>query len=134
VLLDGKNAVVYGAGGPIGSAVALGFEREGAIVHLAGRRAEPLDTLAAQIGASGGSATIATLDALDEHAVDEHAAGIVASAGSLDISLNVISHGEVFGTPLVEMALEDYERPIRTATPRARCKKCKVCCDGKALV
>jgi 3-oxoacyl-[acyl-carrier protein] reductase len=28
----------------------------------------------------------------------------------------VISHGELFGTPLAEMTLEDYERPIRTAT------------------
>lgn len=57
-----------------------------------------------------------TLDALDEEAVDLHAAKVVASAGSIDISLNAISHGEVFGTPLAEMTLDDYERPIRTAT------------------
>src|SRR6266540_3688183 len=97
MLLEGKNAVIYGAGGAIGGAVVRAFAREGASLHLAGRRAEPLD-------------------ALDERAVDEHAAGVVASAGSIDISLNVISHGEVFGTPLAEMTLDDYERPIRTAT------------------
>ena len=116
MLLEGKNAVIYGAGGAIGGAVARAFAREGASLHLVGRRVEPLDLLATEIGKRGGAATIATLDALDEHAVDSHAAGVVASAGSLDISLNVISHGEVFGTPLAEMALADYERPIRTAT------------------
>jgi 3-oxoacyl-[acyl-carrier protein] reductase len=116
VLLEGKNAVIYGAGGSIGGAVARAFAREGATVHLAGRRPEPLETVADQIRGDGGAATTATLDALDERAVDDHAAGLVASAGSLDISLNVISHGELFGTPLAGMSLEDYERPIRTAT------------------
>jgi 3-oxoacyl-[acyl-carrier protein] reductase len=116
VLLQGNNAVIYGAGGPIGGAVARGFAREGASVHLTGRRAEPLERLAAEVRGNGAAATTATLDALDEQAVDDHADGLVASAGSLDISLNVISHGEQFGTPLAEMALEDYERPIRTAT------------------
>ncbi len=112
MLLQGKNAVIYGAGGSIGGAVARAFAREGATVHLAGRRAEPLERLAAEIRDRGGAATTATLDALDEHAVDDHAASLVASAGSLDIS--VISHGELFGAPLAEIALEDYERPIRT--------------------
>ena len=116
MLLEGKNAVVYGAGGAIGGAVALAFAREGASLHLAGRRVEPLDALATEIGNQGGAATTATLDALDEHAVDSHAADVIANAGSIDISLNVISHGELFGTPLAEMTLEDYERPIRTAT------------------
>jgi NAD(P)-dependent dehydrogenase (short-subunit alcohol dehydrogenase family) len=114
MLLEGKNAVIYGAGGAIGGAVARAFAREGASLHLAGRRAEPLDALAAEIHA--GTVTTVTLDALDEEAVDRHAAKVVASAGSIDISLNAISHGEVFGTPLAEMTLDDYERPIRTAT------------------
>lgn len=116
MLLEGGNAVIYGAGGAIGGAVARAFAREGASLHLAGRRAEPLDALAAEIRGHGGAVTTASVDALDERAVDEHAAGVVASAGSIDISLNVISHGEVFGTPLAEMTLDDYERPIRSAT------------------
>jgi 3-oxoacyl-[acyl-carrier protein] reductase len=116
VLLDEKNAVIYGAGGAIGGAVARAFACEGATVHLVGRRAEPLDTLAADIRHAGGTASTATLDALDEHAVDSHAGELIARSGSLDISLNVISHREVFGTPLAEMTLADYERPIRTAT------------------
>ncbi len=116
MLLEGKNAVIYGAGGSIGGAVARAFAREGASLHFAGRRAEPLDALAAEIHDHDGTATTATLDALDEEAVDRHAAEVVASAGSIDISLNAISHGEAFGTPLADMTLADYERPIRTAT------------------
>jgi 3-oxoacyl-[acyl-carrier protein] reductase len=119
MLLEGKNAVIYGAGGAIGGAVARAFARDGASLFLAGRRTEPLDALADEIRGEGGDATTAAVDALDERAVDEHAAGVVASAGSIDISLNVISHGEVFGTPLAEMTLADYERPIRTATRSA---------------
>lgn len=116
MLLEGKNAVIYGAGGSIGGAVARAFAREGASLHLAGRRAAQLAALATEIRDHGSEATVATLDALDEQAVDSHAADVAASAGSIDISLNVISHGEAFGTPLAEMTLADYERPIRTAT------------------
>jgi NAD(P)-dependent dehydrogenase (short-subunit alcohol dehydrogenase family) len=115
-MLEGRNAVIYGAGGSIGGAVARAFAREGAGVHLAGRRAEPLELLAREIRSAGGTATTATVDALDEEAVDAHAADLVAKAGSLDISINVISHGELFGTPLAEMTLADYERPIHNAT------------------
>jgi 3-oxoacyl-[acyl-carrier protein] reductase len=115
VLLDGKNAVIYGAGGAIGGAVARAFAGVGATVHLVGRRAEPLDALAQDVRDAGATATVATLDALDEHAVDSHADELAARSGSLDISLNVISHGEIFGTPLAEMPLEDYVRPIHTA-------------------
>jgi len=116
MLLEGKHAVIYGAGGAIGGAVAHAFAREGAIVHLAGRRAESLDALAQQLEATGGASTVTVLDALDEKAVDEHADRLAASGKPIDVSLNVISHGEVFGIPLAEIALDDYERPVRTAT------------------
>ncbi len=116
MVLEGKNAVIYGAGGAIGGAVARAFAREGAAVHLTGRRREPLDALATELRAASGPVTVATLDALDEEAIEGHADTVVAGSGSLDISLNVISHGEVFGTSLAEMTLEDFERPIRNAT------------------
>jgi 3-oxoacyl-[acyl-carrier protein] reductase len=115
VLLEGKNAVVYGAGGAIGGAVARAFAREGARVHLAGRTLRTLDAVADEIRAAGGTAETAQVDALDERAIDEHADAVAAGAGSVDISFNVISHGDVQGTPLVEMSLGDYERPVVTA-------------------
>ena len=115
MLLDGKNAVIYGAGGSIGSAAASAFAREGARVYLAGRTPESLDRTASQIRSAGGAAETAQVDALDERAVDEHAESVAAEAGSLDISVNLISHGDVQGKPLAEMSTDDFERPVRTA-------------------
>jgi 3-oxoacyl-[acyl-carrier protein] reductase len=115
VLLEDRNAVIYGAAGRIGSAVAEAFAREGARVHLAGRTCEPLDELADRIRAAGGSAEPATVDALDEGAVDAHADDVVERFGSLDVSFNLISHGDVQGTPLARMTLADFEQPVTTA-------------------
>jgi 3-oxoacyl-[acyl-carrier protein] reductase len=114
-LLEGKTAVIYGAGGAIGSAVARGFAREGASLHLAGRTPESLDRVAKEIRSGGRSVETAGLDALDEAAVNEHADAVAASAGAIDISFNLISLEDVHGTPLAEMSLEDFERPIRNA-------------------
>lgn len=113
-LLNGKNAIVYGGGGRIGSAVATAFAAEGARVFLAGRTRARLDVVAERIRAAGGSADVAEVDALDERAVDEHA-DAVAADGGLDISFNLIAHGDVQGTPLIDMTPSDYDRPVRTA-------------------
>lgn len=113
-LLAGKNAIVYGGGGRIGTAVATAFAEEGARVFLAGRTRARLDEAAAGIRGKGGSAEVAVVDALDEQAVDDHA-GAVAAQGGVDISINLISHGDVQGTPLIDMSLADYERPVLTA-------------------
>jgi NAD(P)-dependent dehydrogenase (short-subunit alcohol dehydrogenase family) len=107
MLLKDKNAVIYGAGGSIGGAVAKEFAREGARVFLAGRTRDPLDAVAADISSSGGSAEVAVLDALDEKAVDEHARAIGSEAGSIDVSFNLITRGDVQGIPLIEMATDD---------------------------
>ncbi|MGW5705712.1 SDR family NAD(P)-dependent oxidoreductase [Amycolatopsis japonica] len=115
MLLDGRNAIIYGAAGGIGSAVARGFAREGATVHLTGRTLKKLDALADEIRAAGGKAETAEFDALDETAIVEHAASVASTAGSVDISMNVITHNDVQGTPLVEMSVEDLESPVRTA-------------------
>ena len=115
MLLEGRSAVIYGGGGSIGGAVARAFAREGAQVFLAGRTAERLEAVAQDIRAAGGIAETALVDALDERAVDEQAEAVVAQAGAIDISFNLISHGDVQGTPLVQMALDDFERPVVTA-------------------
>ena len=115
MLLAGKNAVVYGGGGSIGGAVARAFAREGATVHLAGRTLASLEHVAEDIRSAGGIAETAQLDALDAQAVNDHADAVVANAGSIDVSFNLITHGDVQGTPLVDMRLEDFERPVVTA-------------------
>jgi 3-oxoacyl-[acyl-carrier protein] reductase len=115
VLLENKNAVIYGGGGRVGSAVARAFAREGARVFLAGRTLATLDTVAGEISAAGGTAETAVVDALDEGAVDDHADAVAREAGGIDVSFNAISFGDVHGMPLSEMPYEDFANPITTA-------------------
>lgn len=114
MLLEKKNAVIYGAGGSIGGAVARRFAREGANVFLVGRTQESLDRVAGDVRADGGTADVTVLDALDEQAVDEHARAVVGRAGSLDVSLNLVTRGDVQGIPLAQMTPADFLRPITT--------------------
>ncbi len=99
MLLEGKSAVIYG-GGSIGGAVARAFAREGAKVFLTGRTLATLDEVAGEIRSERGVVDTAQVDALYETAVEEHADAVAASAGSIDISFNLISQGDVQGTPL----------------------------------
>jgi NAD(P)-dependent dehydrogenase (short-subunit alcohol dehydrogenase family) len=111
-LLNGKNAILYGGGGRIGAGVAKVFAREGATVFLVGRTHEPLEALAEEISGEGGKAHFAVLDALDERAVEDHARSVVEQAGSIDVSFNLITRGDVQGTPLLEMSVDDFMAPI----------------------
>ncbi len=115
MLLENKNAVIYGGGGSIGGAVARAFAREGARVFLAGRTLARLDAVAEEISAAGGEAETAQVDALDEETVDRHADAVAGKAGGIDVSFNAIGHGDVHGAPLIEMPFEDFVRPITTA-------------------
>ncbi|MCI0580868.1 MAG: SDR family oxidoreductase [Chloroflexi bacterium] len=114
MLLENKNAVIYGAAGGIGRGVALTFAREGARLFLAGRTREKLEGVAAEITAAGGSAEVAVVDALDEQAVEEFARTVASRAGSIDVSFNLISRGDVQGIPLVEMTAADLTHAVTT--------------------
>jgi NAD(P)-dependent dehydrogenase (short-subunit alcohol dehydrogenase family) len=114
MLLENKNAIIYGAGGPIGAAVATTFAREGARLFLAGRTRERLDRVAEEITQAGGQAEVAVLDALDEPAVNGHADRVANEAGSIDVSFNLVSRGDVQGIPLVDMTTADLLRAITT--------------------
>jgi NAD(P)-dependent dehydrogenase (short-subunit alcohol dehydrogenase family) len=113
-LLEGKTAIIYGGGGAIGGGVARVFAREGAAVELAGRTRAPLDAVAAEVVAGGGSAEVAVLDALDEAAVDAHVEDVVARRGGVDVSFNLIMRGDVQGTPIIDMIKEDLLRAVST--------------------
>jgi NAD(P)-dependent dehydrogenase (short-subunit alcohol dehydrogenase family) len=112
MLLANKNAVIYGAGGVIGGAVARAFASEGAKVFLAGRTLAKLDAVAKEISAAGGVAETAQVDALDERSVDKHADAVAAKAGGIDIALNAVGIFHVQGTPFAELSLEDYAYPV----------------------
>jgi NAD(P)-dependent dehydrogenase (short-subunit alcohol dehydrogenase family) len=110
MLLDDKVAVIYGAGGAIGGAVARAFAAEGATVFLTGHRLAPVEAMAADIA----SAHAAEVDALDEHAVDEHLQAVVDTAGRVDISFNAVGipDRDIVGVPLVDLEVERFTRPI----------------------
>jgi 3-oxoacyl-[acyl-carrier protein] reductase len=116
MLLKSKNAVIYGAGGAIGGAVARAFAREGAKVFLAGRTRAKLDARAKEISAAGGAVEAAKVDALDEQSVARHVGDIVEKAGDIDVAFNAIGIEDVQGTPLIQMSPEDFARPIEIAT------------------
>lgn len=87
MLLKNKTAVIYGAGGAVGGAVARAFAREGAEVFLAGRTLASVSATARDIVAAGGVAEAAQVDALDERAVEDHIATVARKAGRIEGSM-----------------------------------------------
>ena len=115
--LSGKNAVVFGAGGSIGAAVAREFAAEGAEVFLAGRNKSNIEEVAKQIAAAGGRAHTAVIDALDGAAVDNYMDGIVKQTGRIDVVFNAIGplvneYGG--GKRAVDLTTEEVMVPLTT--------------------
>jgi NAD(P)-dependent dehydrogenase (short-subunit alcohol dehydrogenase family) len=116
MILENKVAVVYGAGGGVGGAVARAFAREGAKVYVTGRRSPPIGALAKDIVSAGGFAEAAEVDALDEAAIDEHLESVVRRAGRVDVSFNAIgAHDKqaLGGGSLVDIDAEHFLAPIK---------------------
>jgi 3-oxoacyl-[acyl-carrier protein] reductase len=105
MILTNKNAVLYGVGESLGGAIAKALAEAGARVFLTARRLQNARKVADEICAVGGLAEADQVDALDETAVKDHADRVVASAGTLDISFNLINLGERQGVPLVRTAM-----------------------------
>ena len=118
MLLEGKTAVVYGAGGSVGSTVARSFAREGATVFLAGRTRDSLEVVAAAIRKAGGTAEVGLVDARDRASVDRHVEQVVATTSRLDVSFNAIAVDHIQGVPLADLTEEQVVGPVagRVAT------------------
>ncbi len=118
MVLKDKVAVIYGAGGGIGGAVARAFAGEGAKLFLTGHLREPGEAVAKDIVSAGGSAEVAEVDALDEHAVDKHLQSVIDQAGRVDISFNAIGipNTKIVGVPLAELDVATFSLPITTYT------------------
>jgi NAD(P)-dependent dehydrogenase (short-subunit alcohol dehydrogenase family) len=116
MLLQNKTAVIYGAGGAVGGAVARAFAREGAAVFLTGRNLAAVDAVAKDIVAAGGSAETASVDALDEEAVEKHLGAVTEKTGGLDVSFNAIGIPQqgIQGIALAELPTESFLLPVAT--------------------
>ncbi len=117
-MLKDKVAVIYGAGGAIGGAVARAFAPEGAKLFLTGRQRAPVEAVAEDITSAGGSAEAAEVDALDEQALDKHLQSVIDQAGRVDISFNAVGvpDTKILGVPLAELDVEQFSLPITTYT------------------
>ena len=111
-MLTNKTAVIYGAGGAIGGAVARAFARDGASVFLTGRALAKVQAIANDISAPGASVDAAQVDALNEDAIENHLDAVVKKTGKIDISFNAVGFEETQGIPLVDLRLEDFMFPI----------------------
>ena len=116
--LRNKVAVIFGAGGDVGGAVARAFAREGARLFLSGRHLRTVEAVAADITARGGVAEAAIVDALDEQAVEKYIDAVVEKAGTIDISFCAISIASALTTkaPLLNLPGEEFSLPIATYT------------------
>lgn len=112
MLLEQKNAVIYGAGGSLGAAVSKALAAAGARVFLTGWKRDSVQKTADGILASGGRAEVALVDARDERAVADHLQHIVEVAGQIDISFNAVGIEVAQNIPLVDMKVSDFVQPI----------------------
>jgi NAD(P)-dependent dehydrogenase (short-subunit alcohol dehydrogenase family) len=113
-MLTNKIAIIYGASGGIGGAVARAFADHGARLFLTGRDRTSLDVLAKELD----SAVAAQVDALDEQAIDGHLQSVIDSAGRVDISFNAVGipNAKILGVPLIDLDLEHFSEPISSYT------------------
>ena len=140
MMLRDKVAVIYGAGGEIGGAVAPAFAHEGAKVFLTGHDLMPVEAVTKEIDAFGGSAEAAEVDALDEQAVDEHLRSVIEKAGRVDISFNAVGipDAETLGVPMVDLDVERFTLPIvaytRTYFLTARLAARRMMANGSGVI
>jgi len=131
MLLQNKNAIVYGAGGSLGGAVAKALAAAGARLFLTGRHAGSVEKTAAAIHQAGGTAEVDVVDGFDEGAIRNHLERVGQEAGSVDISFNAVGVDVIQGIPLIALPVDDFVRPILltmqtrflTATAAARVMK-----------
>lgn len=113
-MLKNKIAVIYGASGGIGGAVARAFAREGVRLFLTGRDQASVEAVAKDLD----SAAVAEVDALDERAIDAHLESVIDSAGRVDISFNAVGmpNAKILGVPLTDLDAGHFSHPITSYT------------------
>jgi 2-deoxy-D-gluconate 3-dehydrogenase len=111
--LDGKVAVITGAGRGLGSAAAWALAEAGADVALLARSESEITRVADEIEKTHGRKALAVaVDVTDEDAVEEAASLVIATFGRVDVLVN--NAGVAHVAPLLELTMKDLRRVIDT--------------------
>jgi 3-oxoacyl-[acyl-carrier protein] reductase len=116
--LDNKVAVVYGAAGPMGGAIAGALADAGASLHLAGHSPDKLKAVAESIRQAEGTAETAELDVDDRAAVERHADAVIERAGRIDIACNAVGTDTRQNRPMVDLSVDEFMLSIDQAMRR----------------
>lgn len=114
-MLSNKNAVIYGASPSLGGAVAQEMARAGARVFVTNHRLEVAHEVADMINSEGGMAEAARVDAMDALSIQSHLDEVLKTAGTIDISFNLIGIKVKQNIPLIEMNVDDFVLPVSDA-------------------
>jgi NAD(P)-dependent dehydrogenase (short-subunit alcohol dehydrogenase family) len=104
----GRNAVIFGGSGAVGSAVAGVLAREGARVFIGARKPDRLHRAADRIRTEGGAVETFIVDVLDEEATISAIAAIAARAGGIDVAMNATGFAHDQGTPIDGLSLATF--------------------------
>lgn len=107
--LSGKVALVTGAGGGIGRAIALAFSTAGASVGAVDANAEAANETAKQIVAGNGLAHAVVCDVTNESNVESTVDSVVSVFGPVNVLVNAAAATDPNGTVL-DLTLDDWQR------------------------
>src|SRR5215831_1757506 len=116
-VLNGKRAVVFGAAGTMGAAVAREFAAAGAEVFLSGRTKSNVEAVAKQITANGGRAHAAVVDTLDDAAVNRYISSVVNETATIDVILDASGPvAKEYGNTkmAVDLPIDEFMVPLVT--------------------
>ncbi|HLN47529.1 MAG TPA: glucose 1-dehydrogenase [Magnetospirillaceae bacterium] len=110
--LEGKTALVTGAGTGIGRAIAHAFAHAGASLVLAGRRPEPLEAVRQEVEGAGGMAHVHVADVSLQPEAAELVAAAVKTLGRLDVLVN--NAGRTYDQLILRMKWDELDKTLAT--------------------
>jgi len=116
-ILQGKYAVIFGAGGSIGKAVAREFAAEGAEVFISGRTKATVDAVARQIKTNSGKVHATVVDTLNDAAVTKYVDDVAKQTGKIDVILDAagpLAKDYGNGKIAVDLPVEQFMVPLAT--------------------